>query len=118
VTSKRSKLQKDTHFRVLRLLQDGPETSQRKLAEVIGAINYLLNALLNKGLVKLGNVKAAEDMRRYAYALMPKGTAHKAALTRAFLVRKMEECDALKDEIEALSSQLEIEVLEICSPKS
>ncbi len=29
MTSRRSKLQEDTHFRVLRLLQDNPEMSQR-----------------------------------------------------------------------------------------
>jgi len=36
MTSKRSKLQEDTHFRVLRLLQDNSEMSQRELAEAVG----------------------------------------------------------------------------------
>jgi hypothetical protein len=38
--------------------------------------------------------------------LTPKGIARKAALTRAFLVRKMEEYEALKEEIEALASEI------------
>jgi EPS-associated MarR family transcriptional regulator len=122
MTSKRTKLQEDTHFRVLRLLQDNPEMSQRGLAEAVGisvgGIHYVLNALIDKGLVKLGNFTAAEDKRRYAYVLTPKGIARKAALTRAFLVRKMEEYEALKEEIEALSSELEIDTLVTCSPKS
>lgn len=106
MTSKRTKLQEDTHFRVLRLLQENPEMSQRELAEAVGVsvggIHYVLNALIDKGLVKLGNFTAAEDKRRYAYVLTPKGIARKAELTRAFLVRKMEEYEALREEIEAL----------------
>ena len=110
MTSKRTKLQEDTHFRVLRLLQENPEMSQRELAEAVGVsvggIHYVLNALIDKGLVKLGNFTAAEDKRRYAYVLTPKGIARKTALTRAFLVRKMEEYKAIKEEIEALKSEL------------
>ncbi|WP_243614352.1 MarR family EPS-associated transcriptional regulator [Shimia aestuarii] len=112
MTSKRSKLQEDTHFRVLRLLQENPEMSQRELAKVVGVsvggMHYVLNALIDKGLVKLGNFTAAEDKRRYAYVLTPKGLARKAALTRAFLIRKMEEYELLRQEIEALSSELGI----------
>ncbi|MFA7587139.1 MAG: MarR family EPS-associated transcriptional regulator [Novosphingobium sp.] len=112
MTSKRSKLQEDTHFRVLRLLQENPEMTQRGLAEAVGVsvggMHYVLNALIDKGLVKLGNFTAAEDKRRYAYVLTPKGIARKAALTRAFLVRKMEEYEVLRKEIEELNSELEI----------
>lgn len=110
MTSKRTKLQEDTHFRVLRLLNENPEMSQRELAEAVGVsvggINYVLNALIEKGLVKLGNFTAAEDKRRYAYILTPKGIARKTALTRAFLGRKMEEYQALKEEIEALKAEV------------
>lgn len=112
MTSKRTKLAEDTHFRVLRLLQDNPETSQRELAEAVGVsvggIHYVLNALIEKGLVKLSNFTAAEDKRRYAYTLTPKGIARRVALTQAFLARKMEEYTALKAEIEALHCELEV----------
>jgi EPS-associated MarR family transcriptional regulator len=111
MTSKRTKLQEDTHFRVLRLLQENPEMSQRELAEAVGVsvggIHYVLNALIDKGLVKLGNFTAAEDKRRYAYILTSKGLAEKAAITRTFLARKIEEYKALKAEIDALSSEIE-----------
>ena len=113
MTSKRSKLQEDTYFRVLRLLQENPEMSQRELAQVagvsVGGMHYVLNALVEKGLIKLGNFTASQDKRRYAYVLTPKGIARKAALTRAFLARKMEEYEALKFEIEQLSSELDSE---------
>ncbi len=36
MASKLSKIQEDTHFRILRLLQDNPEMSQRELADVVG----------------------------------------------------------------------------------
>ena len=106
MTSKRSKLQEDTYFRVLRLHQENPEMSQRELARAagvsVGGMHYVLSALVDKGLVKLGNSTASEDKRRYAYVLTPKGIAHRAALTRAFLTRKMEEYEALRNEIKAL----------------
>ena len=111
MTSKRTKLQEDTHFRVLRLLQENPEMSQRELAEgvgvSVGGIHYVLNALIEKGLVKLGNFTAAEDKRRYAYILTPKGIAEKTAVTHRFLARKLEEYKALKAEIDALRSEIE-----------
>jgi EPS-associated MarR family transcriptional regulator len=111
MTSKRAMLQLDTHFRVLRLLQDNPEMSQRELAAAVGVsvggMHYVLNALIEKGLVKLGNFTAAGDKRRYAYILTAKGISEKAAVTRRFLARKMEEYDLLKEEIAALTEEIE-----------
>jgi len=122
MTNKRSKLQEDTYFRVLRLLQENPEMSQRELAKVagvsVGGMHYVLSALVEKGLVKLGNFTASEDKRRYAYVLTPKGLARRAALTRAFLARKMEEYEALRYEIEMLSLELEVDDPATSSQKS
>lgn len=84
--------------------------SQRDLAKAVGVsvgrINYVLNALVDKGLVKLGNFTAAKDKRRYAYVLTSKGIAKRAALTRSFLARKVAEYETLKHEIEMLQSEL------------
>ena len=111
MTSKRTKLQEDTHFRVLRLLQENPEMSQRELANAVGVsvggMHYVLNALIDKGLVKLGNFTAAEDKRRYAYILTAKGIAEKAAVTKRFLKRKMKEYEVLKAEIEELRYEVD-----------
>lgn len=110
VSAHRDRLREDVHFRVLRLLQENPEMSQRDLARAVGistgGAHYVLNALLEKGLIKLSNFTAAEDKRRYAYILTPKGLAAKATLTRQFLVRKMAEYEALKAEIEEVGSHL------------
>tara|TARA_R110002012_G_scaffold171185_3_gene335900 strand:- start:226 stop:657 length:432 start_codon:yes stop_codon:yes gene_type:complete len=115
VTSKRRKLQEDTSFLVLRLLQESPEMSQRELAQAVGvsvgSVHYVLSALIEKGLVKLNNFTAMADKRRYAYVLTPNGIARRAELTRSFLARKIEEYEALKNEIELLSSELEAQKL-------
>ncbi len=106
MTSKHSQIREDTQFRVLRLLQGNPEMTQRELARAVGisvgGIHYVLNALIEKGLLKLGNFTAAKDKRRYAYILTPKGIAAKSVIARRFLARKIEEYEALKAEIESL----------------
>lgn len=110
MAGQRSKVQEDVRFRVLRLLHDNPELSQRDLAEAVGISNgsahYLLSALLDKGLIKLGKFTSSQNKRRYAYILTPKGIAEKAAITKRFLERKIQEYDALKAEIEALRGEL------------
>jgi len=115
MAGQRSKVQEDVRFRVLRLLHENPELSQRDLASAVGISNgsahYLLNALLDKGLIKIGNFTAAQDKRRYAYILTPKGIAEKVAITKRFLERKIQEYDALKEEIEALRDELGNEVV-------
>ena len=121
MTSKRTKLQEDTHFRVLRLLQENPEMSQRELAAAVGVsvggMHYVLNALIDKGLVKLGNFTAAEDRRRYAYVLTPRGIKEKSLITGRFLRRKLAEYEALKAEIELLQDELADEVAPCVSGK-
>ena len=103
MAGQRSQIKEDVHFRVLRLLQDNPEMSQRELADAVGisvgGAHYALSALLERGLIKLGNFTAAKDKRRYAYVLTPKGISRKSALTRAFFARKVAEYEALKQEI-------------------
>ncbi len=108
--TQRDKLREDVKFRILRLLMDKPEMSQRELARAVGVstggIHYVLNALVEKGLVKLSNFTAAEDKRRYAYQLTPRGITEKARLARRFMLRKMAEYEALKAEIEEVGAEL------------
>ena len=111
MTSRRDTQREEVRYRVLRLLLANPEMSQRELAEAVGVsvggIHYVLAALVEKGLVKLGNFSAARDKRRYAYLLTRKGMAEKAVLTRRFLARKRAEYEALHAEIAALSREVE-----------
>lgn len=91
-------------------MEDNPEISQRELAEAIGislgGVHYVLNAFVQKGMVKLGNFTNSTDKRRYSYMLTPKGMATKAALAKRFLIRKMAEYEALKAEIQSLEDEL------------
>jgi EPS-associated MarR family transcriptional regulator len=78
----------------MRLLELNPELSQRDLAAAgmsVGGAHHVVSALIEAGLVKLGNFSAASDKRRYAYIMTPKGMAEKAAITRRFLARKVAE---------------------------
>jgi len=99
------------HFRILRLLGENPELSQRELAEAlgisVGSAHYLLRALIDKGFIKLGNFTTAKDKRRYAYILAPRGIREKAAVTKRFLARKLAEYEALKQEIAELRDSVE-----------
>lgn len=93
----------------MRLIEANPQASQRDIAQSLGmslgSVNYCLNALIEVGLVKARNFRAADNKLRYAYILTPKGVAKKAALTGRFLQRKLMEYEALKAEIEALQSE-------------
>ena len=110
MTTQRDKLREDVQFRILRLLQDNPEISQRKLAKAVGlstgGIHYVLNALLDKGLLKIENSTTTKDKRRYAYVLTRRGMAAKADLTTRFLVRKMADYEILKAEIDEVIAEV------------
>ena len=96
---------------MLRLLDESPSRSQREVAHALGVslgkANYVLKALLDKGLVKVQNFRDSPNKRGYAYLLTPEGVAARAELTRHFLARKIEEYDALRLEIERLREDSE-----------
>ena len=110
MTSRQARLQEDTFFRVMRILQEDPDLTQRELAEQlgisVGGLNYCLKALMEKGLVKMNNFANSKNKFGYVYVLTPSGIAEKAALTRRFLQRKIREYEALRLEIEALKSEV------------
>ena len=120
MTSRRAKLHEDTNFRLMRILEVNPELSQREMGKALGisfgGINYCLNALVAKGLVKIENFSHNQNKFGYVYLLTPSGIAEKAALTSVFLKRKMEEYEALKVEIAMLKSEIEKEE-KVPSPK-
>ena len=110
MTSRRSQLQEDNYFRVLRMLQDNPDMTQREIAEKLGistsGLNYCLKALIDKGLVKVHNFSQSKNKFGYIYVLTPKGIAEKALLAGRFLKRKMTEYEQLQSEIEALKVEI------------
>lgn len=110
MSSNHSQQIEDLNFRVLKVLQDKPDISQRELVNQLGTshgkMNYCLNALIEKGLVKLENFQNSQHKFKYAYLLTPAGIAEKAKLTNRFLKRKIAEYEALRAEIAALQAEL------------
>jgi len=108
--NRRAKTQEDTNFRVMRLLEENPDLTQRELAErlgiSVGGLNYCLKALMQKGLVKMRNFAHSKNKFGYVYMLTPSGMVEKAAITQRFLRRKIEEYESLKAEIDALKQDL------------
>ena len=105
----RKAAQEDARFRLLQALEQNPEATQRELAAALGlslgATNYSLKALAARGLVKLGNFTRSDRKLAYAYMLTPAGLAEKAGLARRFMARKLEEYEALREELEELRAQ-------------
>lgn len=98
-------------LQMLKLLQDKPGLSQRQLAAhmgvSLGKANYCLRALVEKGLVKLGNFGKNPNKRQYAYILTPAGLEEKTRITLSFLKRKEAEFEAIRREIDALKGDLD-----------
>ena len=100
----------ELRLRVLRALEGNPELSQRQLAQELGVslggVNYALKALIERGFVKADNFRRSGSKVAYLYVLTPKGIAEKSALATAFLSRKLEEHEVLRQEIEALKGEV------------
>jgi EPS-associated MarR family transcriptional regulator len=100
----------EAHFRVLRLLAEQPNASQRQLAKALGIslgkTNYCIQALLQKGWVKANNFASNRNKGVYRYLLTPSGLEAKARLTARFLQRKLAEYEALEREIAQLRADL------------
>jgi|TARA_B100001094_G_C17440708_1_gene443543 EPS-associated MarR family transcriptional regulator len=92
------------YLEILRKINSKPNYTQRELAKELGfslgKLNYCINALKNKGLVKISNFKKSENKFGYAHILTPKGIATKTKLTISFMKKKMKEFDELKKELE------------------
>ena len=91
------------------MLQDNPDLTQREIAQQLGVstsgMNYCLNALIDKGWVKVQNFSQSKNKFGYIYVLPPRGIAEKAMLADRFLNRKMTEYEQLHTEIESLKAE-------------
>ena len=102
--------QQQAQFRILDALKLNPAVTQRDLAAQLGLslgqTNYLLNALIEKGTIKLGNFqRSGGKLSKIAYLLTPAGMRVRMRMTQGYLARKKIEYEALKREIEALEKE-------------
>ncbi|MBI4807402.1 MAG: MarR family EPS-associated transcriptional regulator [Nitrosomonadales bacterium] len=99
-------LDETTHYGLLKTLEENPGLSQRDLAKRLGVslgkVNFCLNALVEKGSLKINNFRKSDNKLAYAYLLTPRGVEEKARITMHFLKYKMREYERLRSEIEEL----------------
>ena len=93
-------------YRILKLLEADPHASQRRIAEELGIslgrVNFCLQALIEKGLIKVDNFRSNSNKRAYLYYLTRKGFDEKTKVTLRFFKRKLTEYEDLKRELEEL----------------
>jgi EPS-associated MarR family transcriptional regulator len=96
-------------YRILKLLENNPAASQREIARELGVslgrVNYCLQALVEKGLIKVNNFRQNESKRAYLYFLTPKGMKEKARVTVRFLKLKLDEYESVKREVAELQRE-------------
>lgn len=97
-------------YKVLKLLAGNPHLSQRDLARQLGIslgkVNYCLQALIEKGMIKASNFKNSQNKQAYAYLLTPKGLEDKTRVAVRFLNCKLAEYESLQSEIEHLRQEV------------
>ncbi len=81
--------------------------SQKSIADElglsVGKVNYVLKALIEKGLIKADNFYKAKNKRKYKYLLTQKGIEEKITLIKKFIERKKAEYEELQRELESHS---------------
>ncbi|MCX5590197.1 MarR family EPS-associated transcriptional regulator [Alcaligenes endophyticus] len=105
-----SLLLNESHLQVLRQLDKSPTLSQRELAEhlgmSVGKANYCINALVDRGLIKVVNFCKNTNKKGYFYYLTSQGLKEKSVLTLRFIQIKTQEYEALKEELKELKNEL------------
>lgn len=100
-----------TSYSLLKTLESNPNLSQRDLAKQLGVslgkINYCLNALIEKGCLKVNNFRSSDNKLAYAYLLTPHGVEQRARMTVNFLKYKVQEYERLRTEIAELQHEAE-----------
>lgn len=102
--------QEQIQFRILRAIEQHPDITQRELARLLGVSNgkahYLIAALIEKGLLKVGSFRRNDrKVAKIAYLLTAEGLRNRTKLTRDYLARKEEEYLALQRELKLLRAE-------------
>ena len=87
IIESKSKLTPDD-LNILRHLESEQKVSQRDLSNSLGIslgkVNFIIRALINKGIIKAKNFKNNKNKRAYAYYLTREGMEEKSRLTIKF----------------------------------
>ncbi|WP_029935182.1 MarR family EPS-associated transcriptional regulator [Thiomicrospira pelophila] len=95
----------ETRLKTLRHISTEPNqrTLAQKLGFSIGKTNYVLKALIDKGLVKAERFAQNPNKLGYRYVLTPQGIRERIELTESFIQRKREEYELLQKELEQIA---------------
>ena len=101
----------EIRYRLLKLLENNPNLTQRQMAEEmglsLGKFNYCIKELAKKGIVKIERFTTSDRKAAYMYLLTPRGIEEKARITAGFLKRKLGEYEEIKQEIKSLQKEVE-----------
>jgi MarR family transcriptional regulator, temperature-dependent positive regulator of motility len=101
-----AKIESDEALVILREIAANPHATQRRMSALAGVslakVNYLLRAMIEKGLVKTENFFASDHKAAYIYQLTPAGIEERARITMRFLHKKAYEYERLKDDLRLL----------------
>lgn len=104
-------LQEEINRRVLSILEEEPEISQRELSRrlslSLGKTNFVIKGLLEKGWLKTRNFKNSQQKWAYAYVLTPEGLLEKSRITARYIKHKLDEYRLLEQELKSLKREHE-----------
>ena len=97
-----SKITED-ELKIMQLIEDDANTSQRKISKKLGLslgkINYCILSLIDIGYVKVKNFSSSNKKIYYLYLLTPEGIKEKTKITKNFLEQKKREYDILAESL-------------------
>jgi EPS-associated MarR family transcriptional regulator len=110
--SQAARMSIETQYKVMQLLEANPKMSQRDVARSLGVslgkVNYCVRALVVRGCIKATNFRNSRNKVAYMYLLTPRGVHEKTSLAMQFLQRKMQEYEALRDEIKQIRRETSV----------
>jgi EPS-associated MarR family transcriptional regulator len=109
MNNKNDILESEKTLQIIKEIENNPQTTQRNLAQKLeislGTINFLVNALIDKGIIEIKNFKNSKNKFAYIYLLTPHGIKIKLQLTHKFFVWKTRQYEKLREEIEHLKKE-------------
>ena len=103
-------LENEEVLRIFREIDRSPAMTQRELSSrlgiSLGKVNFLINALIEKGFVKVENFRKSSSKSAYLYYLTSMGIEKKTRTTYLFLNKKIREYERLATEIQQLREEV------------
>ncbi len=100
----------EIRYRLLKLLSENPEITQRDLAIALGIslgkANYSVRTLIDRGWIKVVNSRNNRQKVGFLYQLTPKGVIEKTHTTRCFLQNKLAEFRKIENEIVVIMQEM------------